>query len=1052
MALNKDFKIKDSLYVGGSARFVGTGGVSIDTNGRILSGGRDLIDIFQSNNLALLSGGDGISSFSYDGDTNATVAVDATVVRTTGVQTISGIKTFAATPVFNYGVTVTGDISVTGNVDGRDISVDGAKLDTTYTTVNANSASWGNAYNTVNYLSGSWNTSYATTNSLSSKWNTTYDTVNSLSANWNSSFNASNAYRAISGAIVTTGSSPSQGTVRLTQLSGGNIDIDTGLQNTDSPVFASLSVTNNILVGGNVDGRDISVDGAKLDSTFTSVNANSASWSLAYTAYNAASANIVNNGSVLSQGTVRLTRQNGTTIDIDTGLQTTDSPQFAGLSAGNVQVGITNDNEIDTASGNLIIDSAGGLTTITDNLSTTGSVTTSGLGTGGNTDSVVVKNADSTLQTRTADSRIWGSTLLDGSSLTTGYLTKVSDSNTLVNSIVSESGSVVTIAGSVSAAFLSGDGSALTNVLATAIFPSTELLGLTTTDKFFVNDGSNKFINYCNLLIDVAGAGLEANAGFDDVQLKNVTAFTNNYYLKWDSGNSQLTNTIISDDATTALVNGNLTVKGNTILGDSSADRITLSGSTIYIPNIATGTDNSVVVYNGSSLVTDEIDPKVWDIKLVDYGTLGQNYIPVATNSTGTIGNSIIQQTGGGTGITVSGNATITGNLSVTGDFTYIDTTVVVTSAMTISNAGTGPALKVSQSGVQPIAQFIDTDSTTIIFANDGYVGIGIPLGGSPSERLTVSGNISGNGTLKIDSTATIGSTLTLNGVAAGTDNTVLVLNASNQVIQDEIDPRVWGTTLVDGTGTANTIARWTDADTLANASITDNGTSAVATGDFTVRGNTILGDSSADRITLSGSTIYTPNIAAGTDNSVVVYNGTSLVTDEIDAKVWDNLLVDYTFPSTVNALTKFTDLSGTIGSANITDNGTVITFNEDISISGGYNTKHYATGNVIYKEENVWTGVVATSGTTVATFTKTGLESAKYIVTLAVGSNRTTFEVLLTYNGTDAFGTVYAIVDAQATSQLVSVDTSVASTTVDLVISSANNGTTATIHGVGYY
>ena len=52
--------------------------------------------------------------------------------------------------------------------------------------------------------------------------------------------------------------------------------------------------------------------------------------------------------------------------------------QFGGLFAGNVQVGITGDNEIDTTSGNLTIDSAGGTVTVDDNLSVAGTSTLTG--------------------------------------------------------------------------------------------------------------------------------------------------------------------------------------------------------------------------------------------------------------------------------------------------------------------------------------------------------------------------------------------------------------------------------------------------------------------------------------------------------------------------------------------------------------------------------------------------------------------------------------------------------------------------------------------------
>lgn len=54
------------------------------------------------------------------------------------------------------------------------------------------------------------------------------------------------------------------------------------------------------------------------------------------------------------------------------GVGASDSPTFAGGTLGNVQVGLTGDNEIDTASGNLTIDSAGGTVTIDDNLTVSG--------------------------------------------------------------------------------------------------------------------------------------------------------------------------------------------------------------------------------------------------------------------------------------------------------------------------------------------------------------------------------------------------------------------------------------------------------------------------------------------------------------------------------------------------------------------------------------------------------------------------------------------------------------------------------------------------------
>jgi len=59
----------------------------------------------------------------------------------------------------------------------------------------------------------------------------------------------------------------------------------------------------------------------------------------------------------------------------------------------------------------------------------------------------------------------------------------------------------------------------------------------------------------------------------------------------------------------------------------------------------------------------------------------------------------------------VDNDATILGNLSVYGDFAYFETIVSITSALSVVNIGTGPALTVVQSGPQPIARFIDGDA-----------------------------------------------------------------------------------------------------------------------------------------------------------------------------------------------------------------------------------------------------------------------------------------------------------------------------------------------------
>ena len=85
----------------------------------------------------------------------------------------------------------------------------------------------------------------------------------------------------------------------------------------------------------------------------------------------------------------------------------------------------------------------------------------------------------------------------------------------------------------------------------------------------------------------------------------------------------------------------------------------------------------------------------------------------------------------------VKNGLTVTESLSVGGDSqvnaltattfealtaTFNKTIVSTTSALSVVNNGTGPALLVQQDGAQPIAHFIDKDGDDIIFHDDGKV------------------------------------------------------------------------------------------------------------------------------------------------------------------------------------------------------------------------------------------------------------------------------------------------------------------------------------------
>ena len=67
----------------------------------------------------------------------------------------------------------------------------------------------------------------------------------------------------------------------------------------------------------------------------------------------------------------------------------------------------------------------------------------------------------------------------------------------------------------------------------------------------------------------------------------------------------------------------------------------------------------------------------------------------------------------------VTEDTTIRGNLSVLGSQSVFETIVSVTSALSVVNTGTGPALTVKQTGVQPIALFLDDNNNTFRIDDD---------------------------------------------------------------------------------------------------------------------------------------------------------------------------------------------------------------------------------------------------------------------------------------------------------------------------------------------
>jgi hypothetical protein len=87
----------------------------------------------------------------------------------------------------------------------------------------------------------------------------------------------------------------------------------------------------------------------------------------------------------------------------------------------------------------------------------------------------------------------------------------------------------------------------------------------------------------------------------------------------------------------------------------------------------------------------------------------------------------------------VLGNARIEGNLIVNGSQTIIDTDVQTTERLDITNNGTGPALRVNQSGASDVIDIQDNGVSVLKILDGGNVGIGTD---NPQAKLHVNGSM----------------------------------------------------------------------------------------------------------------------------------------------------------------------------------------------------------------------------------------------------------------------------------------------------------------------
>jgi hypothetical protein len=125
-------------------------------------------------------------------------------------------------------------------------------------------------------------------------------------------------------------------------------------------------------------------------------------------------------------------------------------------------------------------------------------------------------------------------------------------------------------------------------------------------------------------------------------------------------------------------------------------------------------------------------------------------------------------------------NLEILGDLRILGEVYTIDTNIILTERLSISNDGTGPALEVVQTGNADIATFLDDGKSVFVIKDGGFVGINTT---TPTEFLTVNGNILVQSNIFVENNVTILDYLYCSNLVS--DNTINILSGSNVNIND---------------------------------------------------------------------------------------------------------------------------------------------------------------------------------------------------------------------------------------------------------------------------
>ena len=238
------------------------------------------------------------------------------------------------------------------------------------------------------------------------------------------------------------------------------------------------------------------------------------------------------------------------------------------------------------------------------------------------------------------------------------------------------------------------------------------------------------------------------------------------------------------------------------------------------------------------------------------------------------------------TPLNVKGDASITGSLIVTNNFTVRGTTttinsqIIESSNIIITNAGTGPGIQVTQTGAQDIADFKDEAGSIFKIADSGLVTIA-GTGSNLLNKVSITGNLSATGLHDCitDSIATTSSTLAASATAvkAAYDKANAALPLAGGTMTGNLTAPGLVTCITDSIATTSS--------TLAASATAVKTAYDIANAALPLSGGTLAGALTAwaginGPLTILGSCGVTSTLASGTftsSGSIITGNSCSL-------------------------------------------------------------------------------------------------------------------------------------------------------------------------------